>query len=188
MIYITYYRFLWSQLGNLPGHCSLFPATSTLHKEESFQANPVPSAGLFLLRHPSSLPPSWAVTKGFSLLQILTMLRFLFGLHSARSETRWVLGWLVPTWNFIRPALAYPPGICTNVFGNGNSLARQKRCIFHPNGVTHQQVCFPSKSCCWQQLIMIQNKAPAFQINHPHRYQSSSWTLPTMWFVVMIND
>lgn len=85
VIYITYYRFLWSQLGNLPGHCSLFPTTSTLHKEESFQANSVPLAALFLPHHPSSLSISWPAKKCFSLSQILTMLHFIFASHFAKS-------------------------------------------------------------------------------------------------------
>lgn len=92
VIYITYYRFLWSQLGNLPGHCSLFPTTSTLHKEESFQANSVPLAALFPPHHPSSLSISWPATKYFGLSQILTMLRFLFKSHSAKSGATRALG------------------------------------------------------------------------------------------------
>lgn len=115
VIYITYYRFLWSQLGNLPGHCSLFPTTSTLHKEESFQANSVPLAALFPRHHPSSLSISWPATKYFSLSQILTVQHFLFTFHFAKSAARecWA-SWKAHTWNSSKPNLSHTLVVCAN--------------------------------------------------------------------------
>lgn len=188
VIYITYYRFLWSQLGNLPGHCSLFPTTSTLHKEESFQANSVPLAALFLPHHPSSLSISWPATKYFSLSQILTMLHFLFtslfaksGAGRARLAGRFTHG---------TPASQTCLTLLWFVL-----MLRQWKLSSTPEKKLH----FPSK-CSHSAVGMFFFKEIQLSTNDHNTEQdlcssnpsflylrSSLWTLPTMWLVAMIN-
>lgn len=112
VIYITYYRFLWSQLGNLPGHCSLFPTTSILHKEESFQANSVPLAALFLPHHPScSLYPDLQQSISASPRYGRCCIFFsLLTLPKVQLEEGWA-SWKVHTWN---SNLSHTLVVCAN--------------------------------------------------------------------------